>query len=570
MAKYIAVTSQYNPFTLEELSKQAELATQAYNTAAESYGGLQAKVASFDNLKNSPLESDRELYQTVVAPYETEVQKLGNAITTGNLAGYKGNFYNISGKYASELAPIDMAITKRNSWAKKMQETQAAGKNIVYDINPGSVSLTDIMNGTVQGPRGINLDDVFNTTWKTGSPYGKMLMQSTTRDKFGNLYYIDRQRTGFTPADINTAIYDPEHADPIIANIVNQVKTQYGLSTVQDPQSLGQLSSTIANALNSLLGTTTEKISPNEISMYATKLAMKDQYGTGTGSGRRGAGNNGGDAGFGSIFTSSREYYPIKDASGRQLSASDVRKLYSPIDSHADAISQDALMSGMNLQQILNGGTATSGETSKAFKHALETGIISPDDYNKALTDPEEFKSLALDILSQANMRGGAVYTFGPDAETRMLESLGQYSNGRMQKVTRTGSKAVKDKDIAEIIKAYQDGGGRITGALRDGKVRVYLNSTGDEYLIDPDNDLSNRYGQDLEHISQAATEKYNEGVAAEKNGDIKKANELKGLSVSLWNQASQIYQSDLTGMLRGTELTDTQLANLLKDQDIL
>lgn len=138
MAKYAKTTAVYNPFTLEELWKPAEMATEAHYKNAAAIAEMEAKLAEVDKLDPT---RDAEEYNKM-NEYQSALQSASQELQAKGLNGRTfGNVISLSSLYNKEIAPINKSILIRKEIMKNAANLKLQDGSIEFAVDPTNLTL---------------------------------------------------------------------------------------------------------------------------------------------------------------------------------------------------------------------------------------------------------------------------------------------------------------------------------------------------------------------------------------------------------------------------------------------
>lgn len=138
MAKYAKTTAVYDPFTLEELWKPAEMATEAHYKNAAAIAEMEAKLAEVDKLDPT---RDAEEYNKM-NEYQSALQNASQELQAKGLNGRTfGNVISLSSLYNKEITPINKSILIRKEIMKNAANLKLQDGSIEFAVDPTNLTL---------------------------------------------------------------------------------------------------------------------------------------------------------------------------------------------------------------------------------------------------------------------------------------------------------------------------------------------------------------------------------------------------------------------------------------------
>lgn len=252
MPKYFTTTAQFNPFTLDELSKIAEGATKAQVQVEEDYANMESKLSAFNYLKDSSIKDDRDYYNNKILPFINRLEEQrDNLMTTGVNHNAAKDLYNMNKTYTSTLAPVVEAISAKQNIIKEANQLALSGRNVIYTRDPYQISIKELMeNGEGIVPTSVDLDSVTQSTAAMASPLSTTDRGLSTSND-GDFTVITK-RTGYTSNEIIKAI-EGKSNDTALNTIIDTIKNKFNYASF-DGDNKTRFINAIYNGLNNAIG----------------------------------------------------------------------------------------------------------------------------------------------------------------------------------------------------------------------------------------------------------------------------------------------------------------------------
>ena len=238
---YTVIGNRFRPFTYDELIKPVMAAEQAHRELEDTYADLSAKAGIWENLANE--QTDPKAY-SMYKNYAENLNSLAGQLAKEGLSPTsRQDAIRMKQRYSTDIIPIEQAYSRRRQLADEQRQMRAKDPTIMYQRDANVMSLDDFLA---------------NPEADYGKSYSGALLTKQVADAATNLrrqmrenpriwkrilgdqYYETRMQSGFTADEINQAIYDPEHADPVLVNLMNSVLESSGVLDWLDPSMVPQ------------------------------------------------------------------------------------------------------------------------------------------------------------------------------------------------------------------------------------------------------------------------------------------------------------------------------------------
>ena len=252
MPKYFTTTAQFNPFTLDELSKIAEGATKAQVQVEEDYANMESKLSAFNYLKDSNIEDDKKYYNDKILPFINKLEEQrDDLMTTGVNHNAAKDLYNMNKTYTSTLAPVVEAISAKQNIIKEANQLALSGRNVIYTRDPYQISIKELMeNGEGIVPTSVDLDSVTQSTAAMASPLSTTDRGLVTSK--GEEFTTFTRKTGYTSNEIIEAIKG-NSKDEALNTIIDTIKKKFNYNSF-DEDNRTKFINAIYNGLNNAIG----------------------------------------------------------------------------------------------------------------------------------------------------------------------------------------------------------------------------------------------------------------------------------------------------------------------------
>ncbi len=140
----MAITSQYNPFTFEEMLSAVNIADSQHKAMEEQMAALATEASVWESLANNDKDRDAyNQYKAYATDLESKVQELAKS---GLNPRSRQGFNQMRKRYGSEIAPITNAYNTRQKWIDEQRQYAAKlGGNARFSVNADEVGLGELM-----------------------------------------------------------------------------------------------------------------------------------------------------------------------------------------------------------------------------------------------------------------------------------------------------------------------------------------------------------------------------------------------------------------------------------------
>lgn len=258
----LVINSQFKPFSYAELMAPVNNMQQAHEKLETAYAELAAKAGQWDMLAN---EATDPIAHAQYKKYADDLRAQAELLARQGLNPQsRADMYNMLGRFASEIVPIEQAYNRRNEQIQERRKALLQDPTRMFEQDPASMSLDTFL----QNP---NLDTV-STNYS-----GEMLraqvasaaanLAKELRDNprkwqsiLGGTYYETLMRTGKTSGEIMAALSNNPAAQKELKAIVDQAISSSGMSSWSNWDQIRDRAYQYANqGLWSAIGTSTYK-----------------------------------------------------------------------------------------------------------------------------------------------------------------------------------------------------------------------------------------------------------------------------------------------------------------------
>lgn len=188
-------TSNFKPFTYEEMVKPLLLYKQEEEARQQAYLDLQEKASTLEALAAS--EKDAEAYNTYTA-YKNRLREVADAMAKNGLTRQNNQVFNLRKSYINDIKPLNDLLEKRNKLVEEQRANDKDGTNI-YSIDYGNMSLSEMKRNPTQTYNTLNGNAIRAISAETFAPLAKQILESPEyTNVLGKQYFQERIQRGYT------------------------------------------------------------------------------------------------------------------------------------------------------------------------------------------------------------------------------------------------------------------------------------------------------------------------------------------------------------------------------------
>lgn len=188
-------TSNFKPFTYEEMVKPLLLYKQEEEARQQAYLDLQEKASTLEALAAS--EKDAEAYGTYTA-YKNRLREVADAMAKNGLTRQNNQVFNLRKSYINDIKPLNDLLEKRNKLVEEQRANNKDGTNI-YSIDYGDMSLAEMKRNPTQTYNTLNGNVIRAMSAETFAPLAKQILESPEYTSIlGKQYFQERIQRGYT------------------------------------------------------------------------------------------------------------------------------------------------------------------------------------------------------------------------------------------------------------------------------------------------------------------------------------------------------------------------------------
>lgn len=188
-------TSNFKPFTYEEMVRPLLLYKQEEEARQQAYLDLQEKASTLEDLAAS--EKDAEAYGAYTA-YKNKLREVADEMAKNGLTRQNNQVFNLRKSYINDIKPLNDLLEKRNKLVEEQRANDKDGTNI-YSIDYGNMSLAEMKRNPTQTYNTLNGNVIRAISAETFAPLAKQILESPEYTNIlGKQYFQERIQRGYT------------------------------------------------------------------------------------------------------------------------------------------------------------------------------------------------------------------------------------------------------------------------------------------------------------------------------------------------------------------------------------
>lgn len=188
-------TSNFKPFTYEEMVRPLLLYKQEEKARQQAYLDLEEKASTLEDLAAS--EKDAEAYGAYTA-YKNRLREVADAMAKNGLTRQNNQVFNLRKSYINDIKPLNDLLEKRNKLVEEQRANNKDGTNI-YSIDYGDMSLAEMKRNPTQTYNTLNGNVIRAMSAETFAPLAKQILESPDYPSIlGKQYFQERIQRGYT------------------------------------------------------------------------------------------------------------------------------------------------------------------------------------------------------------------------------------------------------------------------------------------------------------------------------------------------------------------------------------
>lgn len=218
-------TSNFKPFTYEEMIRPLLLYKQEEEARQKAYLDLQEKASTLEDLAAS--EKDAEAYGAYTA-YKNRLREVADAMAKNGLTRKNNQVFNLRKLYINDIKPLNDLLEKRNKLVEEQRANNKDGTNI-YSIDYDNMSLAEMKRKSTQTYNTINGNTIRAISAETFAPIAKQILESPEYpDILRGQYFQERIQRGYTLDQIINELQGTEAGNKL-AQVKKNILSSLGM-----------------------------------------------------------------------------------------------------------------------------------------------------------------------------------------------------------------------------------------------------------------------------------------------------------------------------------------------------
>ena len=264
-------TSQFRPFSYQEMLQPLAAYTQEYNAIEEGLGELGTKADVFKSLASQ--QNDPETYQAYMN-FANELNSVANDLSNHGLnASSRRKLVDMKRRYSSDIIPIEQAFTRRKELIDEQRKARLQDDTLEYESEASTISLDDLIKDPSLSYKSFSGKNIINISSKAAAAIAKEARKDPRAWKqiLDGQYYEAKMQKGATSEEVLAAMQGDINANPRLRKIIDDavsssrvmdwkgVKDKDGNLTEYGKNLINQVESYAGQGLWSAIGETTYK-----------------------------------------------------------------------------------------------------------------------------------------------------------------------------------------------------------------------------------------------------------------------------------------------------------------------
>lgn len=235
----MAITSQYNPFTFEEMLAAVNIADSQHKALEDQLGVLASEASIWESLANN--EKDMAAYNQY-KQYATDLEAQVNDLAKAGLnPRSKQAFNTMRTRYGAEIMPIQNAYNTRQKWIEEQRDYLAkTGGNARFTLNAENVGLGELMNNPSMTYSALSGDAIAKASADMAQTFQNEISNPNSqysvilRGVFGPAKYQRLIQNGLSMDEVMKTIQGSPEGNAVLQEMINSAVSQFGYNDIQD------------------------------------------------------------------------------------------------------------------------------------------------------------------------------------------------------------------------------------------------------------------------------------------------------------------------------------------------
>lgn len=225
----IVIGSKFKPFSYDEMIKPIQAADAEHKALEDAYSELGAQsdlMASIANEQANP--KAYSMYKSYADELANQAQELAKSGLTPNS---RNALSNMRRRYSSEIAPIQIANTKREELTKEQREALQRDPSLLFDVNYATKNIDYMLDNPNATYTSISGNELTKRASQMASNFAKTIQNNPQYQSIlGGQYFQQMQQMGYTPEQVISTILNDPNAPKELKQIADTVYEQAGLN----------------------------------------------------------------------------------------------------------------------------------------------------------------------------------------------------------------------------------------------------------------------------------------------------------------------------------------------------
>lgn len=229
-SRYIVNNSKFKPFSYAEMIAPVQMAQQEHNLVEEGLGEMSAKAGIWDKL------ADQQTNPVAYAQYKSyadDLTKQADLLARQGLTPEsRRGLLDMKRRYASEITPIELAVSKRDELTKAQRDAIQKDPSLMFDVNYGVASIDDLLNNPNATYNTVSGSELTKRASMMASNLAKTIQDNPQYSNILNgQYFQQMQQLGYSPQQVMQTIMNDPNAPKELKQVADTIWQESGLDT---------------------------------------------------------------------------------------------------------------------------------------------------------------------------------------------------------------------------------------------------------------------------------------------------------------------------------------------------
>lgn len=222
-------TSQFRPFSYQEMLQPLAAYTQEYNAIEEGLGELGAKADVFRSLASQ--QNDPDTYRDYMK-YANDLTEQANALSVHGLnASSRRKLIDMKRRYSSDIIPMEQSFTRRKELTDEQRKARLQDDTLIYDIDASTISLDDLIKDPSLSYKSVSGKNIRSAASQAAAAIAKEARKNPRawRQILDGQYYEAMIQKGATSEEVLAAMQGDVKANPRLRKIMDDIVSSSGV-----------------------------------------------------------------------------------------------------------------------------------------------------------------------------------------------------------------------------------------------------------------------------------------------------------------------------------------------------